>query len=350
MSLNDKTLRLVFTGENDSGQAVQSVTRSLEDLQSAAASGEGSLDQYTRKLIESGRAARAQQRVQSLLRVEMYQSHEQFFMGARLVGQYGNMFLKANQVLTGFNVLQMRGEALAQDEGEAMMNLAKAVREYGANSDQAAKAAKRLNDVQKERKQFEEQKPLQYAIQGMSLLGMASEIGQLAMDTSLFFKYRRLGLFGRAGLGAGGFTPGSLSAVGRATGGGGQAAGALAGGGLAAVGGRLKKFAGSSVGKVVLPLAAGVGAYEFLTQTEEGKEINQFNPFKAIFDTIFKVTHSKEEVGQAIAQQAAQGGILGAQTGAPTGMAVGNVNVFVNNAKKEEVQAALEQEFMGWQQ
>lgn len=359
MSLNQLTLEMVFTGEDQTGNAISSVEEGIRGMADAANQGQEALDNQTQALINASKATRGHQRVQSLLRTELYQTHEEFFQGTKIIGGFGNAALKVNNVMTSFNVLQVRGQQLAEDEQEAFTRAGEAIRKYGANSTEARTAIKRLNDVRQQEKEFNQQLPFQYLAQGLALTSLAGDLGKLTLDTKLFLKSRQLGLFGGGAHAAeAAFSPGARSAIGNAVSGGENIAGSVAGGaagGLASLGGKLKSFAGSGLGKIVLPLAAGVGTYEFLTQDETGKQINQYNPFTQLFNGLFALSHTPGEVAAARAQQAmanGQGGGVfpGAYASGGLGqMSSGGMNVngpvyvVSNSNSPADVQAGLEQ-------
>ncbi len=124
---------------------------------------------------------------------------------------------------------------------------------------------------------------------------MAADIGRLIPQVrGLAASY---GLLGRNVKGAAAGTALSGALGGMAAGAGGTAAPGL--------GGKIKSFAGSKAGQVLLPLVAGVGTYEYLAETAEGRAMNEWNPFKLLGDALFMATHSPEQVAQAQAGRTA---------------------------------------------
>jgi hypothetical protein len=345
MSLNELTLQMIFTGEDRSGNAIQSVEHGIMGVRNAALSGSDALAQQTDALNQSRLASRANARLQRDLRRDMYQANEQFFAGTRLVGMYGNAAMKVNSIITSHNVLQIRKQQLQDAEGEAYQRLADAIRRYGANSDEARKAAQDLMKARKANADFAREEIMQYVGMGLALTSLAGDIGRIALETKMFMTNRRLGLFGRPagmaaqGLAAGGGVPlVAPSGLGKHFSSTAAGAGGVAAAGLA---GKVKSFAGSTAGKVLIPLAAGAATYGFLTETEEGREINRtFNPFTHLFDAIFRLTHDE---GQIAAAEAARDNAV-FEEGQQAGMNInGNVYILTNSASPAEVQASIEQ-------
>lgn len=347
MSINALTLQMVFEGEDRTGNAIQSVEESIRGMSEAAQMGSDSIEQQSQALMDATRVARTHQRLENSLRLSLFQAHEEFFQGTKIIGGFGNAALKANSIITSFNVTQIRGQQITEDLADAEIKLAEAVR--GGNRDDIIRAQKRVNDLKKQQLDFERQLPFQYLAQGLSALSLASDIGRLTLETQTFMKARSLGLFGHGAARGAEELTGALRGAKGAGGVGGTAA-TVAATGLAGFGSKLKSFAGSTAGKVLLPLAAGVGTYEFLTQDETGKEINKYNPFTMLFNSIFAATHTPGEVALAQAQRAAANGeapsgimpgAYGAQGG--NGMNLnGPVSVYVNSATPQQVQTALE--------
>lgn len=352
MSLNSLTLEMIFTGEDRAGNAIQSVESGLRGMRDAAYQGADALEAQTVALQNASKVTRTNQRLQNLLRNEAYQTHEQFFSGAKLIGRYGNAAMKVNGVITAFNVTQIRGQEIAEDLAEAERNLSAAMQ--SGNLKDQIREQERVNKLKKEQLEFERQLPFQYLAQGLALTSLASDIGSIALDTSLFRKNRRLGLFGASSAAAstvGQFSgPGAKSGLGDLVGtGAGVGIGAVSSK-LKGIGGKIKGFAGSTAGKVLLPLAAGVGTYEFLTETEEGRDINRnLNPFTHLFNGIFQATHSQGEIASAKAQQATADQAwldshgLGSTTGGNNMNFNAPVYIVTNGMSQEEIQASIEQ-------
>ena len=208
--------------------------------------------------------------------------------GSVLTG-IGRLGTSALHMYTAWNVQQIR-LANAQDrvtEAQGKYNDALA----SGDTKRAVDALKALTAAQEAQKQAIIESDIAMVAFGLHAVGMVGKALKLVPKIGQ--------LLGR---GQGGGTSGALSTV--------AGAGVLCG-----LGSKIKSFAGSKAGQVILPLTAAAATYGFLTETEEGRAINEYNPIRLIADAIFRASHTPQEVALAEAQRAAaMGGGAGSQT------------------------------------
>lgn len=329
MSGNDLEVGIIVTGDDQTG-GFSSVQDALGNMQQGMVNSQNAIYTETDALRARGGQIRQTIKDERLFRNGFKQSHALFFTSTRLIGQVGNAAMKTNSIFLNWNVLQERIADTEDRVAAARRRQAAAIERYGAGSKQAMKATEDLNDELKKQEKLGRELPGQYLAMGLGAFSMVGDIANAAQTFGLL----RFQIGGKGGLGkvlglgtsavkaAEGVSP--LSNI----------AGAGAGLGLSALGGKIKNFAGGPIGKYLLPLIAGVGTYEFLTQDETGKQVNQMvNPFTSLFNGIFALTHSPEQTKQALANQA---------NGGQGGMTVqGDVNFNVKGASSGEVMSQV---------
>jgi hypothetical protein len=315
LTLNDEASAGVTAAANEINSSLGSVGNSADDTARR-------YRQFRKENLQLGR--------------EFQISHRTLFDGMRVMQGVGRVAGTAVHAFNTWNIAQIR----VSEANERVTDTQKALNEAILSGDPEAIA--------------EAQQAHADAVKalGDATLQTNLQLGLLALQTipSLFTGVVKLipeiknlaaslGLMNAAGAAGG---AGALAKGTKLTGAlGGLSAGAGATG-LAALGGKIKGFAGSTAGKVLLPLAAGVATYEFLTETPEGKEVNKFNPFRALGDLLFMATHTPEEVAAAQRSRALAEAGIGAGAGAAEATApiVYQSNTF-NGYDKQQVYAEI---------
>jgi hypothetical protein len=233
----------------------------------------------------------------------MILNNKTFFETAQTISRVGNVAQRGLNIWQSYNIQQLR----ISDSTRNVRDAQKELNEAYLTGDPAAvaEATERLADANRDLEQAQLQSNIAMIGFAFAIPGLIADVIRLIPQIrSLGVAYGLLGRNAKIATGATALT----GALGGLTAGGGGLAGAAAGG----IGGKIKAFAGSTAGRVILPLAAGVGTYEFLTETQEGRAINEYNPFKLLADAVFMATHSSEEVARARAGQTVN--VYGAST------------------------------------
>lgn len=321
----DLEVRITVRADDQASGQLGSVRSAVGEMSQTFNAGLTPIQNETRALVARRGELKTQMMHERLFRQSFQQSHEVFFTTTKLIGQVGNVGLKLNSIFLNYNVLQERIANADDKVAEARRRLAAATEKYGTNSKQAKDAQEDLTNAMKAQEKVAREVPGQYLAMSVAAVSVAGDIGLIIQTIATLGFHLR----GRGGIGN--------MVKGFFGGGQGRAAQQLAGSALpfggastamttavgTGLGAKIKNFAGSKAGQILIPLGAGVATYEALTETEEGKAINKFNPFRSLGDSVFALTHSREETEQALRNRAiAEGG---------GNINIGTVNVTASN-------------------
>jgi hypothetical protein len=283
LSSTDADVRIILNAEDNASEVVTAASRRIN-----------------REFTDWTRQNKALER-------SMILNNKTFFETAQTISRVGNIAQKGLGIWQSYNIQQMR-------VADAKKNVAQITRELNqamadGDIEGAAMLTEQLADANAELSRTSMDANIQLAFMIPAFVGMASDIARLIPQVrSLAVAY---GLLGRNAKGAVAGTA-LTGALGGLSAGGAGLGGAAVGG----IGGKLKGVMGSTAGKFgvagAIATAAGLGTYEFLTETDEGRAINEYNPFKLLADAVFMATHSSEEVARARAGQTVN--IYGAST------------------------------------
>lgn len=325
----DFTLEADITVNNDATAAFEDIGQSARQTQDAIGNLGGVVSDGSGSWEDHKAAVNSTWKEYRFANKEFQVNNQLAFEGTRLIGSVGHAALKLTHIFTAYNTLQTNIADAEENLNDKRDKATEAIARYGAGSKQAIKALKEQQKAQEKLDKTNQGAIAQYIGMSVAVGSLAGDAFRVAKEFSVLNKTiaarggigKVLGVGKSAAKVAEGVSP--LSNV----------AGGAAGVGLSSLGGKIKSFAGSKVGQVLLPLAAGVGTYEYLTEDAGGKELNQLNPFTGLFNGLFALTHSREQTQQAFANQN-----LGAGN---SGMTVGVVNVYPTGASSAEVMDAV---------
>ena len=182
MATSERTLKLVFTGQDDSGRAVKSVTESMKGLKQAFREGKADLTAEKQAYSDSITVLKGRQRQERLLNLEYRESHQNLFRVAGVINSVGNAALTVNSVLTNYNMLQTRIKQQNNDVASAYDKMQEAITRFGVGSSQAQDAIKAFNEEQEKAKDLAADANLQYVNMALSFGSMASDATRIAQQ------------------------------------------------------------------------------------------------------------------------------------------------------------------------
>jgi hypothetical protein len=319
----ERRLRLVFTGEDNSGHAIKSVSDSLKDLKGAVMSGKESLKEERQAYSDSISVLRERQRQERNLSLEFKQNHSNFFRTADAVATVGRTALTVNSIWQNYNLTQLRVREMNKEVSDSTRRVHESISRYGAGSVEARREIEHYNKVLAEQKRLNDELPAQYLTMGLSALYAARPISQMTQKLSTWAQTARLarqtgspltGALSNIALGAGGA---SLLGSGRL----GRLAPLLGRGGLfatAAIGGAT---AGGFLGRELLKLRYG---------EKEGEE-----RFRGVMGQLGLKDIMDELSGNGPVEGVGQDNSINA----------GQINIYVNDLKTaQDLRASLQQE------
>lgn len=182
MSQAERRLRLVFTGEDNTGHAVKSVSESLKDLKGAVLEGKESLKEERQAYSDSVGVLRERQRQERALGLEFKENHSRFFKTAQVVNDLGRVGLRANQIWQNYNLTQLRLRDVNKEVRDSYRSMQEAIKENGLSSDKARQAIERYNDSVEEQKRLNAELPAQYATMALAVGSLAQPIAKSVKD------------------------------------------------------------------------------------------------------------------------------------------------------------------------
>jgi hypothetical protein len=188
MSASERRLRLVFVGDDQSGQAVKSVTSSLQTLRSAVQAGKQDLKEERQAFADSVGAIRERQKQERALSLEFKQNHSTFFRTADAIGTVGRTALHVNQIWQSYNITQLRLRDITKEVNEAQRRVQDSIRLYGAGSTEARQEIERYNKALEDQKRLNDELPAQYLTMGLSALYVAKPVSELTRKFSVYAK------------------------------------------------------------------------------------------------------------------------------------------------------------------
>ena len=215
MATSDRTLRLVFTGRDETGQAVKSVTGSLQQLKTAVRSGQQDLTTYKQAHADSVAILRNRQKEERLLRNEFRESNQAVYDVTNTMNRIGSAGMRVNQVLVNHNLIQQRIKQTNKDVEISYKHLQESIDRYGSNSQQATAAQEDLNASLEEQKKLNNDMIGQYAVMGLALSGIGTDVLRTVESVITRRRQRRLDGNADVDVNGGGFNTalGGLAAV-----------------------------------------------------------------------------------------------------------------------------------------
>lgn len=176
---SDRQLRISFTGKDETGQSVKSVTASLKELKSAIREGREDISKERQAYSDSLRVLRERVREERNLQLEIRQSHEGFFKTVNAMQTVGNVALKVNQLFVNHNLLQQRIKDNNDDLKDSFIKLQDAIATHGKGSYEAELAQREFNDAKERSSALNREEIVQYGFMGLALAGISGDIANM---------------------------------------------------------------------------------------------------------------------------------------------------------------------------
>lgn len=192
MSATERRLRLVFAGDDQSKGAIQSVTSSLKNLQSAVRAGKQELRQERQAFEDSIGAIRERQKQERALSLEFKENHASFFRTVDAMSTVGRTALQVNSIWQNYNLTQLRVREINKEVADSQRRVQEAVRLHGVGSVEARREIEHLNKALEEQKRLNDELPAQYLTMGLSALYAAKPIAELTRKFSVYAQSARI--------------------------------------------------------------------------------------------------------------------------------------------------------------